>query len=105
MIFYFSIGFNLIFNIVISVIFGVNLDSIDTDIALLIVNLSNLVILIYELYFIVSRREMLIKYRGYLICYGLLPSIALWNWWKENDILQDLIFINELKKSPTEINV
>ena len=90
----------MLINIPISLYFGLKQTNI--WISLAIINAFNLFIFIWELYQVYQKWEILIRYKGRFNVYIVLPVIALWNLYKENDIYLDLNFINQLAKMKTD---
>ena len=85
----------MIFNITISLYFGLTREEIYVSLG--IINIPNLIFLLWELHHIYKRRAAILKYRGFFMLYFQLPMIAIWNCYKENDIYFDITFINQLE--------
>ena len=99
MTFYAAMCCSMNLNLILSLYFGFNLVTvIDPKLALYVINLSNMSILCYELILIYQKRKTLSKYRGKCSKF-ILAATAIYDAFKENDILLDLIFLNDLKSN------
>ena len=60
------------------------------------INVPNAILLLYELFLIICRRKLIIKFKGRQSLFIVLPCLVAWNFYKLNDLYLDTLYLKKL---------